>query len=284
MKYIALAFLIFFSEIGFAQPTNRQKLLDAGVAYFNAEKIDSAILCWQQVLVQFKEIDPEYGRAMLNLGVANEAKGDYKTSMDWYKTMLLVELDDRAPGFEEGEQFASYKHTACMRLATMFALEGKYREAIRYVNFAEHPHAYQTENGGDFEHRQVVLAKWKATFYLELGHPDSALHVLAQKLFDREIAYRLPTMRQYSFDDFYAPILPMALEIIDKMPEGRSGYKQRLDKAIKNIKSKKTADGATVATFVLDKFIFRLGTLETKPSKDFFIEGIKTSDLYMQLK
>lgn len=256
--------------------------LDRGVEFFMSNKPDSAIACWEMVLKTTKEQAPEYGRAMLNLGVGWEAMGDYEMSKKWYKTMLLVDLNELAPPVEEGDQFACYKHNACMRLSTMYALDGDYLNALHYVQRAGKVFPYQTEDGSAFEHRMVDIANWEATFYTKINQPDSALLVLTQKLFDTEIGYRLPAMRMFRIEDYYSGITPTALALVEKQ-YGRAKFKTLLDQGLENMSIKQDAL-VTYGEFSVGKLKYRIGTLASSVTKADFQSQIKTTAFYLGLQ
>lgn len=279
MKYLIILVLSPFLLL--AQPANTDKLFETGVALFQQEKVDSAILCWETLLKRIPETDPQYGRAMLNLGVAYSAIDNFREAKNWYKGMLILDLNDLSPGFEPGERYASFKHTACMRLATEEGYDGHYQEALRYVQLASNQYTYKTENGTDFERREVVLAKWKASFYQKLNHPDSALYVLLQKCLDTEIAWRLPQMTTFAPDNFYEPILPMTVQLVNSLV-GKDKFVKKLERAIAGIKTEQEGL-VTFGVFQLDGFTYRLGSLNPRADKDFFIEQVKSSDLYYLL-
>lgn len=280
---LLLIFAYSFSDSDlYAQPVAREKLLDLGVQYYNEMKLDSAIWAWEMVTVYFKPQEPEYGRAMLNLGVANEEKENYEKSKSWYKTMLVMDLNDLAPGFEENEKYASYKHTASIRLALMNAYDGDFKTALAYTKLARNTYKYQTENGADFERREVTLAKWQATYYERLGFIDSAAYTLTHKIFDSEISYRLPHLTTIGLEDFYGNITPIALTYIQQLYPNTKEFRSKIDKALKNMDIEH--DGLTTyAIFKIDKFVYKLGTLEENASADFFVKLVTTSELYRRL-
>lgn len=281
MRFPLQAFaLIFFANIISAQPSNPKKLLDAGVAYFERDQIDSAAICWEKILTVFKENDPEYGRAMLNLGVVAEVKADKPTAKKWYKTALLSDLNELDPPFEENEEYACYKHTACMRLSTLAAKAGEYQEALKYVLMAEKTFPYKTTNGSSFEYRAVTLAKWQASFYNRLSMPDSALHVLLQKELDREIAYRLPSMATFSADDYYADVTRQAQDLVLKKYGSKEKFLKKLNKGMDGL-AIRTEGLITFANLEIDGFKIQLGTVRPKAGKDDFIAQIKSTELYV---
>jgi tetratricopeptide (TPR) repeat protein len=274
-------FILFFSASLLAQSfyVPKHRLFEKGLSYYKQSKLDSAILCWEDILIQYKETEPVYGQAMLNLGVVCQEKKEVEKAKKWYKTMLTVELDDFAPGFEANEQYASYKHNACMRLATLLGGEGQYRQALSYVNLAQNKHTYKTESGTRFEYRSIVLTKWQSTYYNKLNKPDSALFVLVHKNFDTEIAYRLPTMTSFgNTEGYYEAINKMALELIDKQKGGRSEFKKRLDKSLENI-TLQVKEGINYSSFNLDGLLYTLGSA-SEATKQTFVNQIKATPLY----
>lgn len=282
---LVLFFILFFSFSLLAQSAfyvPKHRLFEKGLSYYKQSKLDSAILCWEDILIQYKETEPVYGQAMLNLGVVCQEKKEVEKAKKWYKTMLTVELDDFAPGFEANEQYASYKHNACMRLATLLGGEGQYRQALNYVNLAKNKHTYKTESGTRFEYRNIVLTKWQSTYYNKLNKPDSALFVLVHKNFDTEIAYRLPTMTTFgNTEGYYEAINKMALELIDKQKGGRTEFKKRLDKSIENI-TLQVKEGITYSTFNLDGLVYILGSA-SEATKQTFVNQIKATPLYSSI-
>ncbi len=258
------------------------KLLDKGVYYFEQDMLDSAIYCWERVLVKFTEKEQAYGRAMLNLGVAYTALENEEMALKWYNTLLLSDVNDLDIGFEPKEDFASYKHNACMRMATIYAEQGDYAKALDYTQLAAKKHTYHTSYAGAFDYRNLTLANWQAEYYKRLNMPDSSLHVLLQAIFDREIGYRLPEMKVFSTDDYTGKITGKTLALIDQL-YGREKFLKALDKALEKIKITETTLGYKTASFSLFKMDFILGTTLDKPENIYFIDQIKATEFYKQL-
>lgn len=286
-KIFFCALLIFLSFISFSQNIQTADYyIGLGERYIYKKQTDSAIWAFKYVLQNFPNKTIECNRATFKLAGAYE-KDSPGVALKWYYKIVNNEkISDREKGMEMFEPYANYKHNSCVRIATILGRRKNFDEGLRWLEAALYIHKYQTYLGNAFESRMVNIAITQSDYYKQLGFKDSAVYILVQKIFDTNIKYRLPELKEEvtTEADYYGKISTMVAKMIDQ-DYGLSSFKFELNKAWKKIKVKKDKNsGFIICTFKLYNITYKIISTIPIYKKQNFINDFKASKLWLELE
>lgn len=288
MKQILFLFLT-FPLITFAQTEECEFLFSLSIEHAENEKLDSAILLWEQIVENCSDTSVYVKNSLSNIPSGYERLENYEAAKKWTKRVLETDLNNLDQGEYIMELYANYHHNACMQMVRILYKEGKFEEGIEYLNFAESKYPYETFNATSFEERAVSIALRKSDFFMEMDQKEKAIWALVNKAIDVDVFYRKPDWVGFLDIGFYSSPIRQALDLIEEI-YSFDAFKTSFFEAIKKLKVKKEfiikggkKTGAKSASFVLFGQTYFLGSSDKKINRKKFQEQILSTSFVAEL-
>ncbi len=289
LRFITLIFtFLLCSNYVLSQTVSACELLGLGIAYYEEEKLDSAILCWTLVIENFEDTVDCYGNCFNNIPIVYQELKQNDKAEEWLLKIIASNLNDSEDNDEFMEPYKNYKHNACLRLSRLYREEGKFEKSLEYIKKAIDTHPYQTFSATSFEKRSVYIASSHAKIWMEKGDNKEALFVMLEKVLDVDVFYRKTEWAGFTNVNFYGRMIEELLPLIEEV-YGIDNFKVQLTAAIQQLKVQKTTIGkdkkkAKLATFEIEGRKFRIGSSDKKYKDKDFIKRLLNNQLFDRME
>ena len=287
MRTLLLFFLLISSQIVHGQDWECD-LLNKGMAYYENEKVDSALIVWESVVENYPDTSICYGRIFNNIPILYAQQENLKESKKWFQKIIDSSLNDLAEGDNLMAQYANYKHNACLRMSSLLKDENKIVESFEYIFLAETKFPYQTRSATSFEKSAVSITYVKADLWKLKGNEKEALFVMLEKILDNDVFFRKTDAASFSSVPFYNGLVEEVLPMIEEQ-YGAANFKEQFIASISKLVVKTVRIGADrqkakIATFIFDGRKFAIGSSSKKYNKKKFINKLTKNQILEELK
>lgn len=197
-------------------------LFKRGLEYYQQGALDSALVLWTEIVEKhIARNDETYGNAFFNIPTVYWQMQNYDKAKEWYKNILLSDLQDNGETGDIMEPHTNYKHKSAIALARLYAMDSNYTEVLNYLHQADTLYRYWGFEGSstNVASVQAFLLKQKTEVLLKLNRKEEAIRsIIIELICSNEL------------EGFFRESEEKLLALLDK-----KSFKNDVDKALMNI-------------------------------------------------
>lgn len=248
----------------FAQKIPKE-IFDEGIAYVDKEDYKSAAMSFKTIVDNYPN-DTLYPLALYNVAYVYLLDNDYNNAITAFEKVIGSDLNeaDKIGGGIMDSPYANYKYKACQGLCEIYTEKGDYNKALEYLILSDKKYPFLHFCSNEGCSNETGMALHYASLYGKIGKQDEATIKLLE----------LALLGNKKILEELKPLLAEHKEA-----------KQKLEKAIEKIYSKKTDDGKEFyMKFLNAEMYVGYQDKENKFDKKQTIKLIKETEFYKMVQ